>query len=95
LIEHTIQEFHQPERVNREVQNFSDGWNGHYVALDDGEVVGAAGGGLMLDSGGTELGKHAAALYAIYVVPDRKQPESGVSKGMRYYCVHTAELGGC
>ncbi|MCL1948627.1 MAG: GNAT family N-acetyltransferase [Turicibacter sp.] len=46
MIEASILEYYHEERLEKEVQEISNHWNGYYVAVLDGKVVGAGGGGL-------------------------------------------------
>ncbi|WP_249777632.1 GNAT family N-acetyltransferase [Paenalkalicoccus suaedae] len=68
-IEKTIKEFYNLERVEREITDVSDAWNGWFVAVDNGQVVGAAGGGFTADS--------VAELFVIYLDPARKREGIG------------------
>ncbi len=60
FIERTIAEFYNPERIQREINN-PEGWNGWYVAEDNGSVVGAGGGGM--------TGPGISELFVLYVDP--------------------------
>lgn len=67
-IEAVITEFYNPERVAAEV-TAPDGWDGWLVAIDDGEVVGAGGGG-MIDS-------DAGEVFVLYLDPQRRREGIG------------------
>lgn len=62
FIERTIAEFYNPERVRSEI-GASEGWNGWYVAEENGVAVGAGGGGM--------TGPGAGELFVLYVDPRR------------------------
>lgn len=68
-IDAVIQEFYNEERVTKEVTEINDGWNGYYVALEDGKVLGAGGGGC--------YGEATSELYVIYLDPTRKREGIG------------------
>ena len=61
--ERIIAGFYNPERILGEVLNPVD-WNGWWVALEKGSVVGAGGGGF-LPPGSSEL-------YVLYLEPSRR-----------------------
>lgn len=63
-IERIISGFYYYERVKEEVLHISDDWNGYYVAIDDGEVVGAIGGGL--------IDKDQSEVFVLYLDPNRR-----------------------
>ncbi|MEN1936614.1 hypothetical protein AAIE21_13700 [Paenibacillus sp. 102] len=46
-IDAVIEEFYQFERIYKEITSPMQGWDGWYVALKNGEVVGAGGGGMI------------------------------------------------
>lgn len=55
--------FYNHDRIYRELDE-ADGWDGYFVALDDGLVVGVIGGG-MIDEGKSEV-------YVLYLDPRRR-----------------------
>jgi len=63
-IERTIKEFYNLERVRSEITVESDGWDGWFVALEDNEVVGAIGGGM--------IAKDVSEIFVLYLHPDRR-----------------------
>ncbi len=63
-IERVIEEFYNPDRVLKEVSTSTKDWGGYFVAIDDGEVVGAGGGGM--------TGDDAGEVYVLYMDPDRR-----------------------
>ncbi|KAB7667150.1 GNAT family N-acetyltransferase [Bacillus sp. B1-b2] len=68
-IEQVIQEFYNHERIKKEVSTSNREWGGYYVALEDGEVVGAAGGGMTEEDVGE--------LYVIYLDSNRRNEGIG------------------
>ncbi|QWG50530.1 GNAT family N-acetyltransferase [Bacillus mycoides] len=68
-IESTIKEFYNDDRVRNEILNISQEWNGWFVASDNGEILGAGGGGF--------TGKETAELFVIYLNPNRKREGIG------------------
>lgn len=63
-IERTIKEFYHIERIREEINVVSYGWDGWFVALEAGEVVGAIGGGM--------IGKEMSEVFVLYLDPDRR-----------------------
>ncbi|MFD1018639.1 GNAT family N-acetyltransferase [Thalassobacillus hwangdonensis] len=63
-IKRIIDEFYTNERVKKEVTHFSEEWGGYFVALENGEVIGAGGGGL--------IEPETAEVYVLYLHPDRR-----------------------
>ncbi|MBL7261046.1 GNAT family N-acetyltransferase [Paractinoplanes lichenicola] len=62
-IDEAIATYYTPTRIEGEVGGgASDGWLGYAVAVSDGEVLGAAGGGL--------TGPGVGELFVLYVRPD-------------------------
>ncbi len=68
-IEKIIDDFYNEERVEKEILNTSQAWNGWFVAVDDGKIVGAGGGGF--------AGEEVAELYVLYLDPKRKREGIG------------------
>ena len=68
-IERMIKEFYYYERIYQEVTDTSSGWDGWYVAVEDGTVVGAIGGGL--------IGEHQAEVFVLYLDPKRQREGIG------------------
>jgi GNAT superfamily N-acetyltransferase len=66
LVDEKVAEFYVPARVVGEVDpaRFTRHWQGYVVAELDGEVVGAAGGGM--------VGEDVGQLYVIYLALDRR-----------------------
>ena len=62
-IEQTIADFYNPARIRAEVLH-PDGWNGWWIAADNGIVVGAGGGGL--------IEQEVSELFVLYVDPSRR-----------------------
>ncbi|EEL50058.1 GNAT family N-acetyltransferase [Bacillus cereus] len=63
-IDAVIEEFYQCERICKEVTVPMKGWDGWYVALENGEVVGAGGGGMISEETGE--------LFVLYLNPSRR-----------------------
>jgi ribosomal protein S18 acetylase RimI-like enzyme len=63
-IERIIKEFYHLKRIREEINVESDGWDGWYVALDAGEVVGAIGGGM--------IGQNSSEVFVLYLNPERR-----------------------
>ncbi|PQD96707.1 GNAT family N-acetyltransferase [Pradoshia eiseniae] len=63
-IEKVIEEFYNQERITKEVTEHSRHWGGYFVAVENGQVIGAAGGGMESDT----LGE----LYVLYLDPNRR-----------------------
>jgi len=68
-IENIIKEFYTKERIQKEILNVSQEWNGWFVAVEQGTVIGAGGGGF--------TGKKSAELYVLYLDPNRKREGIG------------------
>jgi N-acetylglutamate synthase-like GNAT family acetyltransferase len=62
--------FLSEERVAREIEE-PDGWDGWYVALEDDDVIGAAGGGMVADDAGE--------VYVLRVDPDAQREGAGTA----------------
>ncbi|UJL45268.1 GNAT family N-acetyltransferase [Virgibacillus sp. NKC19-16] len=60
--------FYNHDRIRRELEE-AEGWDGYFVALDDGIVVGAIGGG-MIDETKSEV-------YVLYLDPERRREGIG------------------
>ncbi|WP_455663192.1 GNAT family N-acetyltransferase [Pradoshia sp.] len=63
-IEQVIEEFYNLERIEKEVTEHSRQWGGYFVAVENGQVIGAGGGGMESDT----LGE----LYVLYLDPNRR-----------------------
>lgn len=68
-IENVIKDFYNHERILREVTVSDRYWGGYFVAVENGKVIGAAGGG-MIDN---EVGE----LFVIYLDPTRRNEGIG------------------
>jgi len=62
-IEQVIREFYNTERLTKEVSN-PQGWNGWYVAISNGQVIGAGGGGLINSDTGD--------VFVLYLDPTKR-----------------------
>lgn len=63
-IEATLETYYDHDRLALEVLN-PDGWDGWLVALEDGEIVGAGGGGMVEE--------HVGEIYVLYVDPTKQR----------------------
>ncbi|MGX7595048.1 GNAT family N-acetyltransferase [Planococcus plakortidis] len=63
-IERVIGKFYNEARIREEIGNTNQDWNGWFVAVDEGEVLGAGGGGFTDDT--------VAEVYVLYMDPKRK-----------------------
>ncbi|MGD6968267.1 GNAT family N-acetyltransferase [Rossellomorea vietnamensis] len=63
-IERVIKQYYTPERILEEVSGSSRDWGGYFVAVDNGTVVGAGGGGMTDDTTGE--------IYVLYMDPNRR-----------------------
>jgi GNAT superfamily N-acetyltransferase len=68
-IERIISEFYNPERIVDEVTNTSRHWGGYFVAVENDEVVGAGGGGMINDTAGE--------VFVLYLNPNRRNEGIG------------------
>lgn len=67
-IEAVIAVYYTPERITDEI-SASEGWDGWLVAIDDGTVVGAGGGGM--------IEPHAGEVFVLYLDPTRRREGIG------------------
>jgi ribosomal protein S18 acetylase RimI-like enzyme len=67
-IEAVIAEYYVPERISTGL-DAREGWDGWLVALDDGTVVGAGGGGM--------IEPHAGEIFVLYLDPKRRREGIG------------------
>ncbi|MGT2666437.1 GNAT family N-acetyltransferase [Streptococcus rifensis] len=81
-IDQVIEEYYNLKRLEKEVTVHNHSWTGYYVALENGEVIGAAGGGLIADTVGE--------LFVLYLDPARR----GEGIGSRLLEAVTTELVG-
>ncbi|WP_043931974.1 GNAT family N-acetyltransferase [Bacillus sp. EB01] len=63
-IDRIISEFYNYDRIRGEINYSGDGWDGWFVALENGEVLGAIGGGM--------LDKDKGEVYVLYLDPNRR-----------------------
>jgi len=68
-IERIIGEYYNEERVLKEVTETGREWGGWFVAVEDGRVVGAGGGGM--------TGERTGEVFVLYVAPDRRNEGIG------------------
>ncbi|SET92625.1 Ribosomal protein S18 acetylase RimI [Salinibacillus kushneri] len=60
--------FYNYDRIHRELDE-ANGWDGYFVALDNGQVVGAIGGGM--------IDKDKSEVYVLYLDPKRRREGIG------------------
>lgn len=68
-IETVIKDFYNNERILNEVTHSSKEWGGYFVALENGEVIGAGGGGM--------ISADASELFVLYLNPNRRNEGIG------------------
>ncbi|MBW3112454.1 GNAT family N-acetyltransferase [Bacillus sp. MCCB 382] len=68
-IERVIEEFYNEERILKEVTTSERYWGGYYVAVENGEVLGAGGGGMICETEGE--------LFVLYLDPSRRNEGIG------------------
>ncbi|GFZ76336.1 hypothetical protein GCM10010978_17520 [Compostibacillus humi] len=68
-IEKVIKEFYQPDRILKEVTVKDRSWGGYFVAVENDEVLGAAGGGM--------ISEKAGEIYVLYIHPSRRNEGIG------------------
>lgn len=83
-IEHIIQTYYTEERVLKEVLETSFEWGGWFVAIDEGEIVGACGGSM--------INEKESEIYVLYLKPNRRNEGIG-SKLLEAVTKQQVELG--
>jgi GNAT superfamily N-acetyltransferase len=68
-IDRIINEFYNTERILSEVTNTSKEWGGYFVAVENNEVIGAGGGGMIDD----DIGE----IFVLYLDPNRRNEGIG------------------
>ncbi len=68
-MERVIEEFYNEERLLEEVTTSDRHWGGYFVAVENGEVIGAGGGGM--------IGETEGELYVLYLDPSRRNEGIG------------------
>ncbi|WP_143595254.1 GNAT family N-acetyltransferase, partial [Terribacillus saccharophilus] len=68
-IQGIIEEFYNHDRILKEVSETSRDWGGYFVALEDGEVLGAIGGGM--------IGEGIGEVFVLYLNPERRNEGIG------------------
>lgn len=68
-IERIVTEFYNHQRVLDEVTTISKEWGGYFVAIENEEVVGAGGGGIISESTGE--------IFVLYLNPKRRNEGIG------------------
>ena len=68
-IKTVIKDFYNDERIVKEITHSSKEWQGYVVALEDDEVIGAGGGGMITDTSGE--------VFVLYLNPNRRNEGIG------------------
>lgn len=68
-IEKVIREFYNHDRILDEVTEESSSWGGYFVAIENDEVIGAGGGGMIGDTSGE--------IFVLYIDPSRRNEGIG------------------
>ncbi|NMH74556.1 GNAT family N-acetyltransferase [Bacillus sp. RO2] len=68
-IEKVIKEFYNNERILDEVTKTNRHWGGYFVAIENGEVIGAGGGGM--------IGETEGEIFVLYLDPERRNEGIG------------------
>lgn len=71
-IKRIINEFYNIDRLRTEVDENSEAWGGYFIALEDGDIIGASAGG-MIDA-------DAGEVFFLYV--DSNKRHSGVASNL-------------
>ncbi len=68
-IKRVIEEFYNHERILQEVTVTGREWGGYFVAVEEDEVIGAIGGGM--------IGETSGEVFVLYLNPDRRNEGIG------------------
>ena len=68
-IKRVIKEFYHHERIMKEVTDTGREWGGYFVAVEDNEVIGAIGGGMISEASGE--------VFVLYLDPNRRNEGIG------------------
>ncbi|KMJ60507.1 acetyltransferase [Bacillus sp. LL01] len=68
-IEKVIKEFYNTERILDEVTKTNRHWGGYFVAIENNEVIGAGGGGM--------IGETEGEIFVLYLDPERRNEGIG------------------
>ncbi|AXF57923.1 GNAT family N-acetyltransferase [Salicibibacter kimchii] len=68
-IQRIVKEFYNADRILNEVTTSNKHWGGYFVAVENGKVLGAGGGGM--------IGKAAGEIFVLYLDPDRRNEGIG------------------
>ncbi|SIS66982.1 GNAT family N-acetyltransferase [Salimicrobium salexigens] len=68
-IERVIKEFYNHERIEREVIETSRYWGGYFVAIENAQVIGAAGGGM--------IDQNIGEIFVLYLDSSRRNEGIG------------------
>ncbi|OOE12820.1 GNAT family N-acetyltransferase [Fictibacillus arsenicus] len=83
-VEQVIEDYYNHDRILKEVTEFSEHWHGYFIAEEDGQVVGAIGGG----TSGNQTGE----IYVFYMDPHKRGLGIG-SKLLSFYTDYQKSLG--
>ncbi|KZE68846.1 acetyltransferase [Fictibacillus phosphorivorans] len=83
-VNQVIEEYYNEDRILKEVTEFSDYWHGYFVAKENGQVVGAIGGGT--------TGEKAGEIFVFYMDPIKRNMGIG-SQLLNYYTNYQKNLG--
>jgi GNAT superfamily N-acetyltransferase len=83
-VNRVIEEYYNENRIENEVTEFSENWHGYFIAKENGEVVGAIGGGT--------IGKEIGEIFVFYMNPNKRNRGIG-SKLLNYYTEYQKKLG--
>ena len=68
-IKRVIKEFYNHERILKEVTVTSREWGGYFAAVEDNEVIGTIGGGM--------IGETSGEVFVLYLKPNRRNEGIG------------------
>lgn len=68
-INRIIKEFYNLERIQREITETGREWGGYFVAVEENEVIGAIGGGM--------INQIVGEVFVLYLKPDRRNEGIG------------------
>jgi GNAT superfamily N-acetyltransferase len=68
-ISRIVKAFYNTERISQEVAVSSCDWGGYFVALENGKVLGAGGGGMIAENTGE--------IFVLYLDPERRNEGIG------------------
>lgn len=84
LIQKNCEKYYNKDRITNETSGVSKSWGGYFVAIENNQVVGAGGGGLIDDD--------KARLYVLYLNPSERNRGIG-SKLLEAITIQQKNLG--